>query len=502
MIVAVSTLCDELSEYNPAVLWGDVKIIQYFRPVYHGVDNGFFQENLYIGNVSQLPESPPEAACCYALIQDVPLPEAYVQASRNTYILVPGQYASIDLYHIASDTFESQVIVGLFSADLLQCVQQRKTPEEILKKGHGTIKAPLFLMDFSMAVLARAGEGISDLPEPVLQELFGMGNQRSGGAGDAQPFYEMSWEGYRLISCRITLGGLPIAYLIEAVPGVRISDRSYKLFRVLSDFLSLRMRDATRYLPDFYSPGNPFLHDLLQQESPDAAETAHRAEALGIHLNRYCFVLSLEPRQGNGTDDQMRLFAWKLRQILSMNYMLIQEGRLTVLYDTDSQEPFSPRKQKQLDSFLIHHGMMCVASLPFEGLHEFPESCRQTVEGLAAARKLSIRDSLIFYESLLIPHMLLRYGEDMNLRKMVPPSLWLLCREDEERGQEFVKTLFVYIENNCNMTQAAKALKVHYNTLKYRIQRICELTGIDFSNPDTILRLHLSKHILHIIGYF
>lgn len=41
MIVAVSTLCDELSEYNPAVLWGDVKIIQYFRPVYHGVDNGF-----------------------------------------------------------------------------------------------------------------------------------------------------------------------------------------------------------------------------------------------------------------------------------------------------------------------------------------------------------------------------------------------------------------------------------------------------------------------------
>ena len=69
-----------------------------------------------------------------------------------------------------------------------------------------------------------------------------------------------------------------------------------------------------------------------------------------------------------------------------------------------------------------------------------------------------------------------------------------------EGSRRYLEALSTYTRRR--MTQAAKALKVHYNTLKYRIQRICELTGIDFSNPDTILRLHLSKHILHIIGYF
>ena len=39
---------------------------------------------------------------------------------------------------------------------------------------------------------------------------------------------------------------------------------------------------------------------------------------------------------------------------------------------------------------------------------------------------------------------------------------------------------------------------IHYNTLRYRINRITELTGIDFKNARTIFLISISERILNI----
>lgn len=39
---------------------------------------------------------------------------------------------------------------------------------------------------------------------------------------------------------------------------------------------------------------------------------------------------------------------------------------------------------------------------------------------------------------------------------------------------------------------AARALNVHRSTLKYRIQRIKEISGCDLTDPDTVFNLQLS----------
>ena len=77
-------------------------------------------------------------------------------------------------------------------------------------------------------------------------------------------------------------------------------------------------------------------------------------------------------------------------------------------------------------------------------------------------------------------------------RKLLHPAVGILTQYDLEYGTELLKTLHVYLRNSMNQIHTANALYIHRNTLKYRLARIVELTGIDLSDGEDTLYLSLS----------
>ena len=59
---------------------------------------------------------------------------------------------------------------------------------------------------------------------------------------------------------------------------------------------------------------------------------------------------------------------------------------------------------------------------------------------------------------------------------------------------DLLKTLFALIETQFNHKEAAKKLFIHYNTLRYRVNRLKEL-GIDTNNGLEIAEIILAYHI-------
>jgi purine catabolism regulator len=47
-----------------------------------------------------------------------------------------------------------------------------------------------------------------------------------------------------------------------------------------------------------------------------------------------------------------------------------------------------------------------------------------------------------------------------------------------------------------NAIKTAADLFIHRSTMNYRLERIKELTGIDFKDPDKVLYLSISMHLL------
>jgi DNA-binding PucR family transcriptional regulator len=57
-----------------------------------------------------------------------------------------------------------------------------------------------------------------------------------------------------------------------------------------------------------------------------------------------------------------------------------------------------------------------------------------------------------------------------------------------------------YLECGRNYDRTAHALNVHRSTLKYRLQRIREVSGHDLGDPDVCFNLQLATRALATLG--
>ena len=86
------------------------------------------------------------------------------------------------------------------------------------------------------------------------------------------------------------------------------------------------------------------------------------------------------------------------------------------------------------------------------------------------------------YEDLGAFQLLLSLQDDEALSSYCRSVLGPLEDREGEYGEELVRSLDTFIEHNGHWEKAASALFCHRHTLRYRIRRVEQLTGRDFSN--------------------
>ncbi|SMC99325.1 PucR family transcriptional regulator [Sporomusa malonica] len=71
-------------------------------------------------------------------------------------------------------------------------------------------------------------------------------------------------------------------------------------------------------------------------------------------------------------------------------------------------------------------------------------------------------------------------------------TLAKLENTDKVHGTELIKTLEKYLECDKNLTDSARELYIHRNTLTNRLERIQDITSLDFSNRELLFSLRLA----------
>lgn len=64
-----------------------------------------------------------------------------------------------------------------------------------------------------------------------------------------------------------------------------------------------------------------------------------------------------------------------------------------------------------------------------------------------------------------------------------------LHAHDEANSTDYLRTLYEWLRHPGDPRTAGKALRIHPNTLRYRMRRITELAGVDLADPDVRLAL-------------
>ena len=75
---------------------------------------------------------------------------------------------------------------------------------------------------------------------------------------------------------------------------------------------------------------------------------------------------------------------------------------------------------------------------------------------------------------------------------LLHPALGIIERYDHENQTDLLKTLEVYLENDCNAQKCGRLLSLHRNSLVYRIHRIQVISGCNLSDPEERSYLRIS----------
>lgn len=88
-----------------------------------------------------------------------------------------------------------------------------------------------------------------------------------------------------------------------------------------------------------------------------------------------------------------------------------------------------------------------------------------------------------------------------ELQEFVHRTLGKIIAYDLEMETDLLKTLEVYFNQQCQITNCAKALYIHENTLRNRLKRIEELSGLDLKRIDHLLNIYIALQILKTDHY-
>ena len=95
--------------------------------------------------------------------------------------------------------------------------------------------------------------------------------------------------------------------------------------------------------------------------------------------------------------------------------------------------------------------------------------------------------------------MLAKPENKEQLWSCIPESLYKLYDYDTQKKGDLVDTLECFLNNNQSQKKTSKEMFVHYRTIMYRLRKIVEITGIDFSNPAEMLIVRNGLMLMRIV---
>lgn len=111
--------------------------------------------------------------------------------------------------------------------------------------------------------------------------------------------------------------------------------------------------------------------------------------------------------------------------------------------------------------------------------------------GILGEKSGDSASQIMFFTDMGIFKLLCKLEDTQELYEYIPESLQKLFHYKKQQRQDLIMTLNTYLDRNQNLTKTAQELFIHYKTAAYRIDRITEITGIDFDNPSEVLAVRI-----------
>nr|WP_320024381.1 helix-turn-helix domain-containing protein [uncultured Acetobacterium sp.] len=490
----------------------DIEIQGYDK--YSGQSESLLANHIYVTNASSMKNSSLMAKYHFIIIEDSLLSERASENNPSKIIALNKDQDLATVLMILEKLFADQRRIGECSIKLLQACQKGYTIQQLLDLGYQLLNNPVLLVDISLCFIAHSG-GNNIENEPLWEWTLSKGyvdkeyarsimtddstNEKEDGE-EVLVIWETGLLNHRQLVGRVLKNKRPLAYLKLLEYHHPITDCDEEILIMLCNVLAMNMEDTNAIVNASNSLSDTFLTALLNQKMYDHAAIEERERMYGLKLykNLFAVVIRIDNRQN--TNDRLYYLKRIFQNFFNRQTVIIYNGQLVILLDTITEEIQNERETTSFVNLLEENDCTAGISKIFYHLYDFCEHYKQAYNALNLGDLLKKTSRILNYDELIIPHMILSFRDETNIRNLIHPVVKTLKELDQKKGSNFLETLMAYINHNQDTTLTAKSLHIHYNTLKYRINRIIEITNIDFSDSETLFNIQLSVKVNDILG--
>jgi sugar diacid utilization regulator len=254
-----------------------------------------------------------------------------------------------------------------------------------------------------------------------------------------------------------------------------------------------------------------FQRAVLAGQIADRGDLVARGRELGIELEEGGSVIVARghPRKATEDDWRRRLLALALRGARSVAPGAIGAptsediGEVIVLVgDRDGElgRRVSAAILRELEAglpgFSFALGRSRHAGDPLELARAAGEAMLavNVVEGDAERAELAFAETGTY--QLLLPYM----RDPAELRRFYEETVRPLVAYDEQYETDLLGTLATFLDCDANVNATASRLFTHRHTIRYRFERVRELTGLDVASSDGREKLSLGLKAMRVLG--
>jgi sugar diacid utilization regulator/putative methionine-R-sulfoxide reductase with GAF domain len=402
-----------------------------------------------------------------------------------------------------SQRYDTVQGLSTLTQSLIQVLLEGGGLSDIASFANRFLTADISIIDIDGNLLAHAGQSEVDLL--LVASLHAM----VSGVDTETHCHNCTLGEMRWRAQRISVGNETVAWVFGQI-GARQEDLTALALgqvAIVGALHRLEQRAAGRARSETI---DAIIWDLLQSDDSTRAAAIDRAVEVRLDLSGSMRLLIAEltpPGQGRAetlASDLRRQVVDALGELKEHGVIAVTLRGLSMAIllrdeELDSLERLAVRLANRLQQRLAGRFVFIGGSGSCPRASRLNVAYREALIALDVARQLQ-RGGAILYDRAGVLGMLLGLRHDADMQRFLMMNLGGLLNQEEKIREQLIQTLRVFFDLNCSHEAAAHRLGVHRKTIANRINKISELTGLDFSTHDDRLVADLLLYVHHMLS--
>lgn len=494
--------------FNQGAAIGSVQLVSGFLQDYD-------QYTLYIGSSLYIPADYQEKELSYLCIAlpDEPVPDC---PSNVNLLTLHGAITPQEAYEVVQEMLTSNRRYTQCHRRLADALLGEADLQQLADTAYEVLGNPFILFDANLNILCERMDQAHDNVDLPFWNAYIDNGYMPTSVGDyfkkygifkaiernQKPF--VTKDGVREITKiigKLSCENQMLGFVIVVELGRPFRKEDIAITELLCHVLALRIK-LNHGITNSREPSDDFLlTDILLGKLRDNRQIRERMAYFNWKERQFNQIMAIGAKLGQLERLAISKIRSLIQQIFPYSKMATIDRYIVVLLSGESGTGLISEGQKmELRKCLNQNQLLCGISDVFSDISESRCYYEQCLSAVDLGNKLEPGENVFFFSQYAMYHVILTLAQAGELRKYCHTGVLKVWEHDRANQSELTHTLYTWLTHDRNVVRSASALKIHRNTMNYRLERIGAIGGSIMEETNSLDRMLFTCRALEMVS--